>query len=71
MKRRKGKQQKPAQTRTEAKADDASEATGPREYFYSFELTRPYPSVRSFIFKKPLKKSMKDTFSDLLGAKKS
>jgi len=73
MKRRKGKQERPARARTGAQADDpsASEAPGPTEYFYSFELARPYPSVRSFIFKKQLKKSMKDTVSDLFGARKS
>ena len=31
-----------------------------REYIYSFELSRQFPNVRSFIFKKSLSKSMMD-----------
>ena len=41
-----------------------------REYIYSFELSRPFPNVRSFIFKKSLSKSMADTFMELFGAPK-
>ena len=41
-----------------------------REYIYSFEVTHPYPSVRSFIFKKPLTKSMADAFMELFGGGK-
>ena len=32
---------------------------------YAFELLRAYPIVRSFIFKKPLKKSFSDTLFEL------
>ncbi len=41
-----------------------------REYIYSFELSRPFPNVRSFIFKKSLSKSMTDTFMELFGTAK-
>ena len=41
-----------------------------REYIYSFELSRPFPNVRSFIFKKSLSKSMADTFMELFGTAK-
>jgi hypothetical protein len=41
-----------------------------REYIYSFELSRPFPNVRTFIFKKPLSKSMADTFKELFGTSK-
>lgn len=43
------------------------ESDAPREYVYSFELTHAYPNVRSFILKKPLTKSMADTFVELVG----
>ncbi len=39
-----------------------------REYIYSFELMRPFSSVRAFIFKKQLSKSMVDTFMELFGS---
>jgi hypothetical protein len=41
-----------------------------REYIYSFELMRQFSSVRSFIFKKQLTKSMADTFMELFGSSK-
>ncbi len=41
-----------------------------REYIYSFELSRQFPNVRSFIFKKSLSKSMMDTFMELFGTTK-
>jgi hypothetical protein len=47
-----------------------SDAVAAREYIYSFEVTHPYPSVRSFIFKKPLTKSMADSFMELFGGGK-
>ena len=39
----------------------------PVEYVYSFEIMQPYPSVRTFIFKKPLRHSMADSVVELLG----
>jgi hypothetical protein len=41
-----------------------------REYIYSFELSRPFPSTRAFIFKKQLSKSISDTFMELFGSAK-
>jgi hypothetical protein len=41
-----------------------------RDYIYSFELTHSFPNVRSFIFKKPLSRSMSDTFMELVGGGK-
>ena len=41
------------------------------EYFFTFELLKQYPTVRSFIIKAPLKRSFRDSFSELLsGGKK-
>ncbi|MEW6748420.1 MAG: hypothetical protein AB1295_01790 [Candidatus Micrarchaeota archaeon] len=40
------------------------------EYYFSFELIKQYPHVRSFIVKAPLKRSIGDTFSELLGGSK-
>lgn len=39
-------------------------------YIFSFELTKQYPTVRSFIIKMPLKKSFSDSLADLLGKTK-
>jgi hypothetical protein len=39
--------------------------SGMSDYIFSFELSQPYPSLRSYLIKKPLKKSMKDTFLEL------
>ncbi len=40
------------------------------QYIFTFELIRQYPTVRSFIVKQPLKRSFKDTVSDLFGGNK-
>jgi hypothetical protein len=37
---------------------------------YSFEFMRTYPAVRTFIFKKPFRKSMKESFMELFGGAK-
>jgi hypothetical protein len=34
-------------------------------YFFAFEILRQYPYTRSYIMKAPLKKSLKDTISEL------
>jgi hypothetical protein len=39
-------------------------------YIFTFELMKQYPTVRSFIIKQPLRKSFRDTFSELLGGAK-
>jgi|GEM_PF-4632747 len=53
-----------------AAAQQPAERIPVREYIYSFELSRPFPNVRSFIFKKSLSKSMMDTFTELFGTSK-
>ncbi|VVC04266.1 Uncharacterised protein [Candidatus Bilamarchaeum dharawalense] len=40
------------------------------DYVFSFELTRQYPTVRSYLLKQPLKKSFKETFLELFGTGK-
>ena len=40
------------------------------EYYFNFELVKQYPHVRSFIIKQPLKRSLGDTFAELLGGSK-
>ena len=40
------------------------------EYYFSFDLVKKYPHVRSFIIKEPLKKSLGDTVTELLGGSK-
>lgn len=40
------------------------------DYYFSFEIMKQYPHVRSFIVKQPLKRSFKDTLSELLGSSK-
>jgi hypothetical protein len=36
-----------------------------KEYFFAFEILKKYPYTRSYILKAPLKKSFKDTISEL------
>lgn len=40
-----------------------------REAMFSFELLKHYPNARSFVIKKPLKRSIKDTLFELLEKK--
>ena len=40
------------------------------QYFFTFELIRQYPTIRSFIVKGPLKRSFGDTISELFGGSK-
>lgn len=40
------------------------------EYYFSFDLIKKYPHVRSFIVKQPLKRSLGDTLTELLGGSK-
>ncbi len=37
------------------------------DHMFFFELLRSYPEARSFVVKKPLRSSMRDTFLELLG----
>ncbi|MBU0526860.1 hypothetical protein KKE92_00105 [Candidatus Micrarchaeota archaeon] len=36
-----------------------------KEYFFAFEIIKMYPYTRSYVLKAPLKKSFKDTISEL------
>ncbi len=36
-----------------------------KEYFFAFEILKQYPYTRSYIVKAPMKKSFKDTISEL------
>ncbi len=36
-----------------------------KEYFFAFEIIKKYPYSRSYVLKAPLKKSFKDTISEL------
>ncbi len=36
-----------------------------KEYFFAFEIIKKYPYTRSYVLKAPLKKSFKDTISEL------
>lgn len=38
----------------------------PTTYFFAFEIIKPYNYCRSYILKAPLKKSFKESFSELL-----
>jgi hypothetical protein len=40
------------------------------EYYFNFELVKQYPHVRSFIIKQPLKRSLGDMLTELLGGSK-
>ncbi|MFH1520933.1 MAG: hypothetical protein ABID61_04765 [Candidatus Micrarchaeota archaeon] len=40
------------------------------DYVFAFELTKPYPTIRSYIIKQPLKKQVKDILFELFGAGK-
>lgn len=40
------------------------------DYIFAFELTRPYPTVRSYLLKQPLKKPVKDILFELFGTGK-
>lgn len=53
-----------------AKKEEAAPKEEITEYYFSFELMKQYPHVRSFIVKQPLKRSLGDTFSELLGGSK-
>lgn len=52
------------------KARKKEKEQGISEYYFSFEIMKQYPHVRSFIVKQPLKRSFKDTVSELLGGSK-
>ena len=41
-----------------------------RDVEYSFEFMRTYPAVRTFIFKKPLRRSMTESFMEFFGGAK-
>jgi|WetSurMetagenome_2_1015567.scaffolds.fasta_scaffold80731_3 hypothetical protein len=53
-----------------AAAESAGQETPITQYIFTFELIRHYPTVRSFIVKQPLKRSFKDTMSELFGGNK-
>jgi hypothetical protein len=65
-----------AGNRKQETANPAQEAEGAgqeapiTQYIFTFELIRHYPTVRSFIVKQPLKRSFKDTVSELFGGNK-
>ncbi|MFH0737946.1 MAG: hypothetical protein V1827_04610 [Candidatus Micrarchaeota archaeon] len=40
------------------------------QYFFTFEVVKQYPTVRSFIMKAPLKRSFGDSFMELVGGSK-
>ncbi|MDD5171831.1 MAG: hypothetical protein PHF60_02230 [Candidatus ainarchaeum sp.] len=40
------------------------------QYFFTFEVLKQYPTVRSYIIKQPLRRSFKDTVAGLLGGSK-
>jgi len=52
------------------KAVKKEKQEGISEYYFNFEIIKQYPHVRSFIVKQPLKRSFRDTFSELLGGSK-
>lgn len=81
MSRRKRKRSAPprrAQKVQPASAPRAAQPAGggtepgavPSTYIFTFELIRHYPTTRSFIVKQPLKRSFKDTVSELFGGNK-
>jgi hypothetical protein len=41
------------------------------QYFFTFEVLKQYPTIRSYIIKQPLRRSFKDTISELLGGAKA
>lgn len=50
----------------EAKAPEEDGHAEPiKEYFFAFEILKQYPYTRSYIIKAPMKKSFKDTISEL------
>lgn len=51
-------------------AESPGEDSPITQYLFTFELIRHYPTVRSFIVKQPLKRSFKDTVSELFGGNK-
>lgn len=55
----------------------AKESAGSKEsgepmsqYFFTFEIVRQYPTVRSYIIKQLLRRSFKDALSELIGGGK-
>ncbi len=53
-----------------ADAQENGPEAEPSQYFFTFEIIRHYPTTRSFIVKQPLKRSFKDTVSELFGGNK-
>lgn len=55
-----------------AQQEKAPEGSEPKAgYIYAFEVVHQYPSQRSFIIKRPLKRSFMDSLNDLFdGSKK-
>ncbi len=70
MRRRRAKAQKAQGQAPGAKTARAEAAPVPSQYFFSFEMIRQYPTIRSFIVKGQLKKSFGDTVSELFGGSK-
>lgn len=47
-------------------ASKKPEPAAPTTYFFAFEILKPYNYSRSYIIKAPLKKSFKESFSELI-----
>jgi hypothetical protein len=63
-------QQVPAFQAAQPAAGESEPEAVPSQYIFTFELIRHYPTTRSFIVKQPLKRSFKDTVSELFGGNK-
>lgn len=58
------KRQAPKKDAAKAPEEDGH-AEPIKEYFFAFEILKQYPYTRSYIIKAPMKKSFKDTISEL------
>jgi len=60
-------------SRKKAAKGEAPDSGAPQkmsQYFFTFEVVKQYPTVRSFIMKAPLKRSFGDSFMELLSGSK-
>lgn len=40
------------------------------QYYFTFEVVKQYPTVRSYILKQPLRRSFMDSVGELLGGQR-
>lgn len=58
------------QSQRQSQQQPQQQAGSRLDHMFFFELLRAYPEARSFVVKKPLRSSMRDTVLELLGGRR-